>query len=216
MVNVTCFATHQLFEIAKQAYQRVSSESEVKPHNDVLVAILFSAATLESFMSDAVFMAKTWSHLHPKIEVFAQFIGELESREVGSSLKIKYYMAHWIICGIPFDRGKKPYQDFDFLVDLRNALIHLKPDELASEKTGKLLSRLKSSNLISDSLVPIYDPNIPEQRAVWVHYVSTAKVAKWACNTAASMIQEFWKNAPENDVQRFFQIQVCARSYKSL
>lgn len=216
MINYTCFATHQLYEIAKQAYQRVSSESENKPHNDALVAILFSAATLESFMSQAVFTAETWSHLYPKIKVFAQFIGELEGREAGSSLKTKYYMAHWIICGIPFDRGKSPYQDFNLLVDLRNMLTHLKPDKLGTEKTRKLLSRLKSSNLIPDSLVPNYDPNSPEQRAVWVHYVSTAKVAKWACNTAAAMIQEFWKNAPEKEIQQFFQIKVGAKGYKPL
>jgi len=125
-------------------------------------------------------------------------------------------MAHWIICGVPFDQGKRPYQDFDFLIDLRNALTHLKPDKLDSEKTRKLLSRLKSSNLIPDSLVPSYDPNIPEQRAVWVHYISTAKVAKWACNTTASMIQEFWKNAPEKEIREFFQIKVGAKGYKPL
>jgi hypothetical protein len=216
MNNMTYFATGELYETAKQAYHRVSSQSENTPHNDALVAVLFSAATLESFMSQAVFVAETWSHLNPKIEVFAQFIGELEGRETGSSLKTKYYMAHWIICGTPFDRGRSPYQDFDLLVDLRNALIHLKPDKLGSEKTRKLLARLKSSNLIPDGLVPNYDPSIPEQRTVWVHYVSTATVAKWACNTAAAMIEGLWRNAPEEEIRQFFYMHANAAHYVPL
>jgi hypothetical protein len=125
-------------------------------------------------------------------------------------------MAHWIICGTPFDRGKSPYQDFDLLVDLRNALTHFKPDKVGSEKTRKLLARLKSSNLIPDSLLPNYDPNTPEQRAVWVHYLSTAKVAKWACNTAAAMIAEFWKNSPEEEVRQFFYVNANAAHYVPL
>jgi hypothetical protein len=72
MINSTLFATYRLFDIAKEAYHRASSQAENRSHNDALVAVLFSTATLESYMSQAVFMAETWSHLYPKIEVFAQ------------------------------------------------------------------------------------------------------------------------------------------------
>jgi len=214
MVNWTFFTTHELYEVAKQAYYRASSkEAKDSPGNDALVAIVFSAATLESFMSQAVFMAEEWSHLHPKIETFAQFMGELEGREAASSLKTKYYLAHWIICGTPFERGKSPFQDFDLLIDLRNALIHLKPDKQTSEKTQKLLHCLKSKNLIPDRLFPNYDANAPERRSVWVRYISTDVVAKWACNTAAAMIEEFWKNAPEEEIRQFFSIHANAAHY---
>jgi hypothetical protein len=216
MIDGAYFTTHILYEIAKQAYHRVSSQVENKSHNDALVAVLFSTATLESYMSQAVFFAQMWSNRHPKIKVFAQFMGELESRDAGSSLKTKYYMAHWIICGTPLDRGKLTYQDFDLLVDMRNALMHLKPDKYNSQKIRKILSRLKNRKLIPDNLVPNYNPNIPEQRTVWVHYVSTATIAKWACNTAAEMIQEFWKNAPEEEIRQFFRIDANAGGYVPL
>jgi hypothetical protein len=212
MINWTGFATGNLYEIAKQAHDRVSLQPANIPHNDALVAVLFSAATLESFMSQAVFMAETWSHLHPKIAAFASFIGELDTK-VGASLKTKYNMARWIICGAPFDQGKLPYQDFDLLVDLRNAITHLKPDKLSSDKTRKLLSCLKNRNLMPDYLVSDYDPAISEQRAIWVHYVSTAKVAKWACNTAAEMIQAFWRDASEDTVKDIFRIHANASHY---
>ncbi len=214
-MSMTAFGTHILYDVAIQAYHRAASQPENKSSKDTLVAVLFSAATLESYMSQAVFCAEGY-RLLPKLEVFAKFIGELDSREAGSSVKSKYYMAHWIICGTPFDRGKTPYQDFDLLVDLCNALTHFKPDKLGLEKTRRLLARLKSSNLIPSDLLPKWDPNTPEDRTLWVHYASTARVAEWACSTTAAMIGGFWRNAPEEEVRQFFYINANAAAYERM
>jgi len=208
MQNMTYFSTGTLFDIAKEAYKRSRENASNNISNDALVAIVFATSTLEAFMSQAVSTMKLLTHLHPKFELFANLIGELDSKEIGASLKIKYNMAHWVVCDKPFDRGSEPYQSFDLLVNLRNMLIHLKPDKMASEKIDKLLRQLKAKKLISG-----YNPM---QRMTWVFFVSTPIVAKWACNTTAKMIQEFWKHTPDEKVKQFFRIHANALHYRPI
>jgi hypothetical protein len=206
MIDWTYLATHELFAIAKQAYRRCSGQPPgLDSGQDALVAVLFSAATLEAFMSQAVHAAEQWAHLHPRIKAFADFLAELDEREVGASLKAKYNMAHWVLCGQPFDKGRSPYQDFDLLVDLRNLVIHLKPDSTAAERTKKLLRRLQSAHLIPVGLVPDLQTESPDNRTHWLHYACNPVVAKWACTTAAEMIHAFWRGAQEQDVWHVFE-----------
>jgi hypothetical protein len=208
MQNMTYYSTGRLFSIAKEAYKRSEENAINNISDDALVAIIFATSTLEAFMSQTVSTMKSWAHLHSKFELFANLIGELDSKEAGASLKIKYNMAHWIICDKPFDRSSEPYQSFDLLVNLRNMLIHLKPDKMASKKIDKLLRQLKAKKLISD-----YDPM---QRMTWVFFVSTPIVAKWACDTTAKMIQEFWKHTPDEKVKQFFRTHANASHYRPL
>src|SRR5262249_41506708 len=216
MIDWTLFATHDLFATAKQACQR-SAEGTLgrEGGRDAIVAVLFSAATLEGFMSQAVQAAETWGHLHPKVKAFADFLGELDEREIGASIKTKYNMARRVLCGAPFDRGRNPFQAFDLLIDLRNLLTHLKPDRTSSERTKKLLARVNSAGLIPSTLLPVFDPN-SHLRAHWVHYICNPVIAKWSCNAAAAMITAFWDGAAEGIVQEVFRVHANAAHYTPL
>lgn len=207
--ELTYFSTTTLFDIAKEAYLRsISSKHENQLCNDALVAIVFATSTLEAWISQTIFIAKKWTKKPPKIiEVFANLLGEFDSKETSASLKTKYFMSHWVICGKRLDRGAEPYQSFDLLVDIRNSLIHLKPDKVSIDKIPKLLPPLKSKGLISD-----FDPKA--LRKCWVHYISNPHIAKWACNTAASMIQQFVKWPSEDQVKHFFKFGANALHFK--
>ena len=205
--ELTYFSTTTLFDIAKEAYRRsISSKHENQLCNDALVAIVFATSTLEAWISQTIFIAKKWTKMPPKIiEDFANLLGgELDS----ASLKTKYLMSHWVICGKRFERDAEPYHNFKLLVDIRNSLIHLKPDKVGTERIQKTLSQLKSKELISD-----FDPNAL-RRMSWVLYISNPRIAKWACNTAASMIQQFVKWPSEEQVKQFFKFAAYALYFK--
>jgi len=198
--NWTYFGTHILFDIAKEACQRSTrGKPERAPNHDALVAIVFAASTLEAWMSQAISSARRFTQAHPKVEFFAELLGQLDSRDFASSLKTKYYIAHWIVAGKKPDKGTEPYQSFNLLVDLRNALVHFKPDKPnPKKKIDKILVQLRNKGLLSGSL-----PSDP--RTLWVFYVSNPLVATWACNSAAAMIQHFEKCTSEERLRVFFR-----------
>ena len=213
MQNVTYFYTGQIFSIAKEAYNKSISQSQLnKSSDDALVSIIFAVLTLESVMSQVINTAKFFTEMSPKIDMFADFLKELDDARV--SLKDKYFLAHWLLCEKKLNRDTKLYQDFSLLVDIRNALVHLKPDKVSvKNKIDNLLKRLNDRKLLSKGFVPAYKSGM---RAHWVFYISNSNVAKWACNTAASMIGGFWKETQDDKVKQFFETIAGVRSFKPL
>lgn len=213
MTKMTYFHTGQIFGIAKEAYKRSLSQTQQnKPSDDALVAIIFAVSTLEAVMSQVIHMAKWFAKMSPKIDMFAEFLSELDDTQ--TSLKNKYFLAHWFLCDKKLDRGAKLYQDFSLLIDIRNALVHLKPDKVSVEnKIENLLEGLNNKKLLSEGFIPQYKAG---DRAMWVFYISNSNVAKWACNTAVSMIEGFWKDTPDDKVKQFFETVAGIRSFQPL
>lgn len=202
----TYFSASDLFATAKDACERASQSSQANSLvKDALVSIAFSAMTLEAYLSQAVFVSEKWRDRDPKIEAFIQVIGEMDDRDIGASMKAKYFMAYTIVGDKPMDRGAEPFQGFDLLVDLRNHLIHLKPDTQSSSRSQKLLARFSDRKLIAE----IDESN----RGSWVMYVSNPKVAKWACNVASSMIQGLSNHASNATIKEFFWVDANAAHF---
>jgi hypothetical protein len=202
MINWIYFHAGQIFDIAKKAYNKsISQTQQNKPTDDALVAIIFAVSTLEAVLSEVIYMAKSFAKMSPKIDMFADFLNKLD--DAHASLKDKYFLAHWLLCDKKLNRGAKLYQDFSLLIDIRNALVHLKPDKVSVNKQiDNLLKELKNRHLLSEGFPPRYKSG---ERAIWVFYISNSNVAKWACNTAVSMIGGFWKETPDDEVKRFFE-----------
>lgn len=213
MINGTYFHAGQIFDIAKKAYEKsVSQTKQNKPSDDALVAIIFAVLTLEAVMSQVIHMAKSFAKMSPQIDMFADFFNEFD--DARTSLKDKYFLAHWFLCDKKLNRGTKLYQDFSLLIDIRNALVHLKPDKVSvKNKIDNLLKGLNNRNLLSEGFLPRYKSG---ERATWVFYISNSNVAKWACNTAVSMIEGFWKETPDDKVRQFFETIAGIRSFQPL
>jgi hypothetical protein len=202
MISWTFFYTGQIYNIAMESYKKsIPQTQQNKPCDDALVAIIFSVLTLESAMSQMIDMAKSFRKMSPKIDMFADFLDALEDARI--NLKDKYFFAHWLLCGKKPDRGTKLYQDFSLLIDIRNALVHLKPDKIFIEtKVDKILKELNKRRLLSKGFLP---PHKSGKRTIWVPYISNSNVAKWACNTAVSMLEEFRKEPSDKKVKQFFK-----------
>lgn len=171
-----------LFSIALSAYERLKSVPPDKTigQNDALVAILFSAATLEAFVMELALMAKSDSALfgYKPLQSLAALIDETEASR--GSIRLKFLLAKIVLGGESYDKGSQPYQDFDTLFAMRDAIIHMKPEKI-TEEPHKILQRLRAKNLCEDP-----EPGV---KASWLSQISTRTVARWACNVVVEMVK---------------------------
>jgi len=176
-----------LFGIARGAYQ----------DSKALVAIVFSVVALEAFINE---MAEMASAAMPKAETEAQKIAAFAeilkyAEDSRGSLEMKYNLAKWVCTGQFYEKDAKPYQDFADLIATRNALIHYKVlDKITFAEEPKILKRLESKGILSD---------IPAGLNVaWIERVGTPATARWACETAAAMVQSIIASLPEGLFKR--------------
>ena len=171
-----------LFGVAVSAYERTKSvlSDNAGGQNDALVAILFSAATLEAFVMELALLADGDSKLFGRtdLQALADILDETESSR--ASIRLKFLLAKLILSGKPYEKGSLPYQDFETLFALRDAIVHLKPEKITGDP-HKILQRLRAKDLC--------EPPEPHATGSWLGQVSTRSVARWACNVVVDMIQ---------------------------
>jgi hypothetical protein len=198
------FNADLLFELAQFAYwQTTGAASDVQPdQRQALVALVFSAATLEAFINEAIAFASSlalsWTLLpndssgvayqDPLIVKFLGLLSDAEEDRV--SVQLKYNLAAIAFTGQPFRKGEQPYQDLDLLIMLRNWIVHLKPrdqfyvsgpaaGEYAVEPPRQVREALRSRGLIDQTATT---------KLSWTRQIATRATARWACNTASAMI----------------------------
>lgn len=193
-----------LFEVAKAAYGRTKdapSDRAAGHVADALTAIVFSAVALEAFINEAGRFAALppvpGETIPGSVSAFAALAEEIE--ESRGPLNLKFLLAKHFFTGQPYDKGVPPYQDFDLLIRLRNALVHPKPEEkfefdaerrLLVATPHSLVARLRSKNILAE-----FEPDIPASLISWL---GTRAVARWACNAASEMVRSIIDAAPES------------------
>jgi hypothetical protein len=181
-----------LHGIAKQAYERtVTAPSDTAQNqNDALTAVLFAAATLEAFVMELALTAEMGaklSHTPSPVASLAGVLNEAESFHV--SVKLKYILAKVILSGQPYDKGRQPYQDFDLLFAIRDAIVHYKPDNV-TQNPHKIVAALAGRGLC--------EPEQPHVKSSWLHQITTRAVARWACNVVHDMVASLREHFPED------------------
>jgi hypothetical protein len=171
-----------LFNVAISAYERLKSAPTDKTgnQNNALVAVLFSAATLEAFVMELGLMAKAESAMsgHKPLRSVAEILDEAEASR--ASTRLKFLLAKAVLGGETYETGSQPYQDFDILFAMRDAIIHLKPERITGEP-HRIIERLRAKDLCKDE-----EPGVT---ASWLGQISTRSVARWACNVVVDMFE---------------------------
>jgi len=170
-----------IFGGARKAYKRIEGTHSGKPPSlhDALASILFSASALEAFIAEVAIVGRM---VPPNdqdrryILDVADALDEIESNN--GSTRLKYLTAKILLPGEAYDRGNQPYQDFDLLFAVRNAIIHHRPQRLSMEP-NKIIKRLEPRGLAS--------PTAPPTVTTWLSQLHRQPIAKWACNVAATM-----------------------------
>ena len=130
------------------------------------------------------------------IKTFADMVFEAEAQH--KPLDYKFTLASTAFTGEDYNKGAQPYQDFDILMDLRNAIVHFKPlDQLTRNEEGfwvfsppPVVRRLESRNVTAEFA--------NNTSAAWILHLSTRAVARWSCNTASEMVQSVLSMVPES------------------
>jgi len=203
-----------LIGIAKEAAKRTEgATSDNSPgQNDALVAILFSAATIEALLMELGFHAAQQVKIFgkfeslresmriPQLQAFTDLMAEIEVSK--GSIRSKLLMAKYILSGESYDKGASPYQDFDLLFRCRDAIIHLKPervvqDETEKTRTDKIVRLLDAKGLCAEGL---------KESSSWLQRIATRAISRWSCNVVADVVESLRNCLPivSHDVS-FFQ-----------
>lgn len=191
-----------LFNRAKEAFERSkksSTDERQLGQMDAIDAVVFSVAALEGFINEVSALARqAYSGIRndnpPSVETLGRLLREVEERK--GSLRLKFMLAHLVFTGQTYDASSRPFQDFNLLIQLRNAIVHHKPDEFFTQEAdgtiefepAKLLSKLESKNVLAEE---------SKVQTSWLNRVATSACACWACNTSSEVINSVIGIVPE-------------------
>lgn len=170
-----------LHATAKRAYHRAAQEGNhpTETEDNSLAAVLLACATLEAYINETFMLIHEMPQLLAESErarTFTDILHEIEDSR--GSTRLKYLMGLATLTGKPFRKGDYPYQDFEILFSIRDELMHHKLEKI-SDEPHRIVKKLRSKGVCAE------DNGV---RRSWHGLVFTPATAKWACNTAADMI----------------------------
>jgi hypothetical protein len=197
-----------LFGLAWQAYERTSNAASDREWGqiDAYGAIILAAAAAEAFINELASLARQavdedprgWPPHPPQIAAFAsQVLAAETGRSTGrrASTPGKFVVALKALTGLRPDAGRRVHQDFALLMRARDGLIHTKLD-VQPAQPGSL------PHAPSSSLPPVVAQLGPrnvtamESGLSAIDSLSTRGVARWACASAAAIVQEVIASMP--------------------
>jgi hypothetical protein len=185
----------QLLMVAREAVIRARTDAAARPGSlpsESILAIVMSAAATEAFVNEfAEHTPRLYSGLAPQLApanltVCVQVLQDLEDSRMPVTTK---YLVATQLLGKSFDAGTAPFQDFKDLVELRNAIMRIRPRFNGGPHHGqRITDALAQRKLaISDS----GDRALP-----WFDRLMTPAVAAWAHTAALEMIRAFLELVP--------------------
>jgi len=183
-----------LFKIAKLSYKRAAENADemTRAQADSLVAVVFAAATLESFANEFGVLAR--QSRCDSMKEFADELDHMEDQHAATGLK--FLKISDALGGSVYSKGARPFQDFKLLFDVRNAVVHVKPEFLGN--VPKIMQRLATLGLCK--IPNRMSGNISDYAQVF-RDISTAKAAQWACKVVTEMVGKLRNSLPADDYE---------------
>ncbi len=195
------YAGVRLHEVARDAFRNARESRAQYEARQAMIAIVFSAASVESFLRDYVDLASRMTRdefsddkSYQQVQSFFLLASEFDRAQREASRILK--TAEIIFQGRLPDRGAEPYQSFDRLFDLRNHVLHLKPERVDSinqrrvSPVHKLVKRLESA-----AWIPSHPNDKGTDRSD--SRLFTSCVAEHCCNAATNTVRHAAKLAPD-------------------
>jgi hypothetical protein len=133
----------RLFLTAYEARNRTAEEIKKNPRSmpfDPLISIIFSALGAEAFINELAEMAQRDADMaepdREDIDTLLQLAATLtaiEKDQLREQLQRKYLQTSRILGKQAFARGSPPFQDFESLIQLRDALVHPRHQDLTDQ-----------------------------------------------------------------------------------
>jgi hypothetical protein len=198
--TATSYRSGSLLILAQKAAERSKEDRQ-----ETINAIILSAISFEAFINEFEDMlAKYVSEEDPvSLKTLKYFLRDLEKERASIKLKVQTIL-YVLTQDIP-KKGKLPYQDFNFLIGLRNHLVHRKPEKFIWDfgDTDKEYNHHRFVKYLSARKV-IKKPK-PGQPPSLSRYIECQEVAYWACNTVKAMINEIVSVVPKTKFYEYLE-----------
>jgi hypothetical protein len=192
---------------AWRAYERTEDDG-----GEALATIIFSAIAVEAFINGIPELASnpTQNDRFTNEEiVLGSLLDELENQR--ASVKAKIGFMHFFFTKSPLDKGSLPFQDYSLLLDIRNAIMHKKPEriDISSEANTEaitphhIVKKLALRGLLE----------MPQGQHVlfWYNAIQDRAVAEWAYTSGCSMMDYVISLFPEGNFKRTLQMSTMFR-----
>ena len=175
------FYSSSLLQIAERAADKADDDPD-----QCRIAIVFAAVGLEAFVNECIdYLQEPKLNDDRALDLMRAVAaaGDLTARNATLANKIQLLSAGLV--GRVFDRGKQPYQDFELLIAIRNALLHQRMERMPGEdvpdvQPSKLVERVRARGLV----------NIPAGAQLSILGIaSTPTVARWAVLASIAMVE---------------------------
>jgi hypothetical protein len=160
--------------------------------DDAITAIVMAAAAAEAFineLADNIGLvrqnASDWMPLEPTVRAASDAILDVEFYR--GSLVEKYLEAAKALKN-RFDKGNLPFQDFERLIALRNAIMHVKPVRSNERHSGEAVTDELARRGIGMAATTGQLP--------WFDRLMAPEVARWACQSARTVILDLFSKIP--------------------
>jgi hypothetical protein len=133
--------------------------------------VVLSVAALEAFVNE-------------EADLTASRGSPVTAANIEATLKAREFPDRWDAFDVGFERGRLPFQAFDRLHELRNAIVHYRPYFLVpgafpDTNRGRVLANLRNDFVLREG------PDL----APWTHRYLSPGCAAWACRTARDMVR---------------------------
>jgi hypothetical protein len=188
------FVADELLKLARKACER---SRDYPP--EAIAAIILSVIGFEAFLNEMVELASGPGNKPEEVKAFGAILEDLEQQK--ASIEVKVQVVYYIFKRQRLDKGRLPYQDFDLLIKIRNALVHKKPEKWSmvtdeeSFKPHKLVKRL-----VDRQVIPPPSQEAPPQLFI---PLCSQDVAEWAYNVVIEMIHLLTDIIPSSNLKDF-------------
>lgn len=190
----TTFYSNSLTAMAYVAAQRADTSAGLAPDqltDDALVAIVVAASAAECFLNDLVRYISVLGPLNPqpsegdfsRLVTIANAIDAMEDDHC--SIRVKYLAAGVLLNSTAICKGKEPFQSFDDLSVLRNAIVHARPISTDDEGRPARIAAVLAQKGIARPRAPAVQGLDVDS---WWMQIRTAEVAWWAANCASALM----------------------------
>jgi len=160
-------------------------------------------------------LAKYVSEQDPvSLKTLKFFLRDLKERR--ASIKLKVLTILYILTQDIPKKGELPYQDFNAQVDLRNHLVHRKPEKFMWDfgDTDKEYNHHRFvEHLSARKVIEKPKPGLPSSLS---RYIECQEVAYWACNTVTAMINEIVSVVPKTEFYEYLNFHWQRKSKRLL
>jgi len=193
-MNGQKFHSNRLFLLAAESISDIAQNN--RSHE---VPILLSAISVEAFVNEIPIIAQE-NREYPFLKML------LDDEAERNSTLFKIQIIHFAFTGKQLDKGSRPFQDVQLLFELRNMIVHLKPEAIQFssdiedgepiQKKSKIVSSFISRGIIKEHA---------NFASGWTDYLLVRPVAEWAVNTALQTMKWISDLPPKGNFRNYLK-----------